>query len=393
LTLQSNAPALGVFLVIACGAGEVVPDAGVSDAGNPVDAGTPGDAGSPNDAGGPGDAGISNDAGTPDGGSDAGSMPGQLPACAGTQRLPLRLQGKLVYVNATLGTAPNTGSGPFLVDFATTASAVDLSRLSAPGPAYSGCQPDAGNFSPCTFTDLDFFGSWGQVVMNPEQFSGSQAGIIGTDFLSVHPFSIDYVSLELVQGPSPFCSDAELEAAGFVALSSQGFYAKQLSALRLLTDVDPSAPVQDHVPNVPTVPVRIAGVTALAQLDTGFDDNIVPSSVNVNQAFIGELIDGGAVQRDSAHDLSLSTCVGVSEPVQAYRLAPGVSFDFVGVDGGTARAEATAVLFAKNTPPAARVCGGIGTWSVPAAQVAASFYVVAGHMVFDPVASQVWIPR
>jgi hypothetical protein len=70
-----------------------------------------------------------------------------------------------------------------------------------------------------------------------------------------------------------------------------------------------------------------------------------------------------------------------------------VTFAFVGLDGGTAHAETDAVLFAKNTPPAARVCGGIGTWSVPAAQVAASFYVADGLVVFDPLASQVWIPR
>jgi hypothetical protein len=45
----------------------------------------------------------------------------------------------------------------------------------------------------------------------------------------------------------------------------------------------------------------------------------------------------------------------------------------------------------KRTPAAALRCGGIGTWTAPAAQIATSFYVDAGVMVFDPFAERVWI--
>ena len=45
----------------------------------------------------------------------------------------------------------------------------------------------------------------------------------------------------------------------------------------------------------------------------------------------------------------------------------------------------------KDTPPGARQCGGIGTWSIPAAQVAASFHVDARRIVFDPYTSRVWM--
>ncbi|AGP37177.1 hypothetical protein [Sorangium cellulosum] len=62
-------------------------------------------------------------------------------------------------------------------------------------------------------------------------------------------------------------------------------------------------------------------------------------------------------------------------------------------EGGAAAAAAVAaqdvMLFLKDTPPEARQCGGIGTWSIPAAQVAASFYVDARRLVFDPVTSRV----
>jgi hypothetical protein len=45
----------------------------------------------------------------------------------------------------------------------------------------------------------------------------------------------------------------------------------------------------------------------------------------------------------------------------------------------------------KRTPSAARSCGGIGTWTAPAAQLAASFFVELGVVVFDPFGSRVFV--
>ena len=36
-------------------------------------------------------------------------------------------------------------------------------------------------------------------------------------------------------------------------------------------------------------------------------------------------------------------------------------------------------------------CGGIGTWTTPAAQIGASFFADVGVLVFDPFSSRVWI--
>jgi hypothetical protein len=55
------------------------------------------------------------------------------------------------------------------------------------------------------------------------------------------------------------------------------------------------------------------------------------------------------------------------------------------------RALRGATLFVKRTPSEAARCGGIGTWSVPAAQVGASVLAELGLVVFDPFASRVWI--
>lgn len=122
---------------------------------------------------------------------------------------------------------------------------------------------------------------------------------------------------------------------------------------------------------------------------------MVRNSININDAYLNALLSQapGALVRAPGLDLTLSTCVGVPEPVTAWRVATGHQLEFVATDGTAVRASANAVLFAKNTPAAARVCGGIGTWSVNAAQVAASFFVDAQAVVFDPVRSMVWLPR
>jgi hypothetical protein len=88
---------------------------------------------------------------------------------------------------------------------------------------------------------------------------------------------------------------------------------------------------------------------------------------------------------DPSLDASLTTCAGVAEAVEAYRLAPGASL----VLGP--RASPSAVVFVKRTPPVAQRCGGIGTWSAPAAQIGVSFFVDLGVIVFDPFASRVWV--
>jgi hypothetical protein len=255
--------------------------------------------------------------------------------------------------------------------------------------------------SVCTVPGFAFMGPPAAARLVTEDFSGvagtvRQAGIIGTDFLSERVFTLGYGARQNFASPAPaFCSDAALEAAGMSALSTAGFFAQDLSLLKPATAVDSTASPGSSVPNVPTVPVRIAGATAVAQLDTGFDDDVTMLSVNVNVAFLQAIqaASPSALVRDATLDEALTTCVvGVSEPVQGYRLAPGGSLDFV--DGGAHAVQSFpgAVVFVKQTPAAAHSCGGIGTWTVPAAQVAASYYVAMGTLVFDPFTSRVWLP-
>jgi hypothetical protein len=292
-------------------------------------------------------------------------------------------------------------AGEFVLDFGSTFSSIDLSAFASPGPTTTGCDSSELGVK-CTVEGFAFFAAASSVSLETEDFSDvggsvTQAGIIGTDFLSEKVFALDYAGGHAYAAASgAACSDSALTAAGFVALSAAGFFENDESLLEPFTDVDDQASAGDSVPNVPTVPVQIAGAAAVAQLDTGFDDDVTPFSVNINKAFYNAVVaaNSSALVRDSSLDESLTTCVeGVSEPVKGYRLASGTTFDFVGAGSVAARSYAQAVIFVKETPASAQSCGGIGTWSAAAAQVAASFYVDMKTIVLDPFNAKVWVPK
>lgn len=363
-------------------------DGGFVDAAEPLDAGGFADALEPVDAGTVADSGASIDAGSP---VDAGGF--VLPACLGSS-LPIVFSGNSPYVDAALGAPPNQAHGAFLLDYGSTGSWVDLSQFSPTPPGTVRCGSNT-----CTFADFDFFGSWGSVVFNLADFSGIQSqppqvGIIGTDFLSVTPFTLDAQNRRIFQPASgSFCSDQELENAGFAAADTAGFFRSNLADLLPLSTVVSGA--SGRVPNVPTIRLRVAGAEARAQIDTGFDDALVSHSININVAFFNAIqaADPGALVRRRNLDLSLSTCAGVSEPVEAWALASGRAAEWVDLQGQALQRDPGAILFVKRTPQAALVCGGIGTWTAPAAQLAGSALIRAGAMIFDPGPGRVWVPR
>lgn len=346
--------------------------------------------------------------------ADAGQARDALPDCLGTAR-PLQfsappiapgLRTALPYVDVTVDGYHAT----FLVDFATTATTIDRGAFPLPGPTPTSCtSPNLGGI--CTFSSFDFFGEWGSVALRTDDHRGfggavRQAGILGTDFLAVYAFTLDYAGQTLRRAergarpsastsefagsgdagdggptsPGAFCSDTTLKAAGFSPLNTAGYYSH--------------TPGSMSGPNVPTVPLAVAGARAVAQLDTGFDDGFVPHAINVNEAFFRAIqaTSPGALLRAPTLDAALTTCVaGLDETVEAYRLAAGATSAFLDRDGVPVRPRGDTVLFVKRTPQAAYRCGGIGTWTEPAAQVASSFFHDAGALVFDPFQSVVWM--
>jgi hypothetical protein len=275
-------------------------------------------------------------------------------------------------------------TGFFVVDLGADGSVITPSAfLGANRP-----QPLPGQ--PNRFAGVDFFGPWAPLRLSVQDPSGiqgplPQAGLIGTDLLRGHVVTLDYAGGLLHRAePSAFCRDDVLRRAGFRALSSRDYYGTDPAALRC-----PAAP-RGGCPNIPTIPVRIGTATAVAQIDTGYDDGLRPA-LNINRAWLRQLQTAGVpLQREPAADLHLSTCAGVSEAVLAYRLSTGTSLELVGEDGRAVRRLEGITLFLKDTPAAARRCGGIGTWEQPAGQLGASS-VNDATLVVDPVGQRVWL--
>lgn len=341
-----------------------------------------------------------------DGGVESGVRPPPtLPGCIG-QSVPLLASGERAYVGIDLGADGGPIVGNFLVDFGANGSTIDFGGFVPDKPMPTGCLGDAATPGAiCSFANFDFFGPWGTVSLVTANYSFlfnsiRQAGIIGTDFLSVHAFTLDFHGKRLWKAEAKsFCTDAQMLASGFSPLPSSGFYTNDSKTLRPLSEVisDADADISRFtVPNVPTVPIAIAGVSALAQLDTGYDDRLYRHSININEALRDRLLTAvpGRLTRRPALDLYLTTCVGgLSQRGEAYELADDTPVDFLAEGGGIGRHDVGTMLYVKDRLPEAERCGGVETWTVPAAQMGASFLVDALAVVFDPARSRVWLPK
>ena len=290
----------------------------------------------------------------------------------------LKVLALMPYTKAKIGKA----EGYFLMDFGTTGSTVDTNGFTNGRPLLVANTNDK-------FDDFDFFGSWGRTSFHLQDHSNirglatiKQAGIIGTDFLSLNPYLIDYEMLRVFRAnANSVCSDSDLIAAGFKATSTAGFYANDITRLN-----------NTCVSNIPTVPIKIGNAAALAQIDPGFSDIASRHSININKAFFKAIKESGIilVENPSANT-RLTTCIsGVFENVIAYKLPKGLKFTITGLDGNPIVIHSDVNIFLKDTPIAAKSCGGIGSWTVPAAQLGASFLVDAKKVIFDPYHEKVW---
>jgi hypothetical protein len=91
-----------------------------------------------------------------------------LPACLG-QGEPIALFQNLPFADVTVA----GGTGPFLVDFATTGSAIDVLAFPAPGLTAARC-PLGASYS---FDGFTFFGGWGKVTLVSEELDHPGAAL------------------------------------------------------------------------------------------------------------------------------------------------------------------------------------------------------------------------
>jgi hypothetical protein len=296
-------------------------------------------------------------------------------------------------LNFSFDPAAAPAQGWFLLDTGSNFSHLDISTEAA---ASNGTRPNP--------LQLDFFSTIPFPRFTWNDFSKfslpfRQIGIIGTNVLAKNVYAIDFQHHSLYQTAfDGGCSADQLHANGLVSISTQGYYSDHLKDLFRGDHIRPSQANanQSIVPNVPTIPVQIGSATAIAQIDTGFDDRVHPFSVNMNPAFLK------AVNADRPRlvlipemgVVSLQTCVsGAVETTTAYRLAPGETFDWLAADGSIADHWSNAIFFVKETPPAAIICGGISTWEIPAAQLGVSFLQNLGMLILNAHSQTVWVPQ
>jgi hypothetical protein len=307
--------------------------------------------------------------------------------------MPMSVSKEMPYVSINIGKQ----RGMFLLDYGANVSSIDLKAMPGLKPLQGTCDP-ALLHRQCGFEGFAFAGNRGPVYFLTADYAGltldfRQAGVIGTDFLSEHAYALHYGKGSLSLAPRErFCSPATLAAAGFSPMSAAGYFSSDLAKLLPLSSLKEDYSGSLTVPNIPTVPVRVAGVDAVAQIDTGYSDYIVRHSVNINPAFYSRIAAAApdALVRWPEDDKKLSTCVaGVLESVEAYRLKKG-AIEFMSAAGTVIRSFPSAVLYVKRTPPEAVSCGGISTYTKPAAQLGGSFMADLGTVVFDPFSSRVW---
>jgi hypothetical protein len=137
-------------------------------------------------------------------------------------------------------------------------------------------------------------------------------------------------------------------------------------------------------PNVPVVFLSLGEVHIWAQIDTGYDDAVYAHSVDINEALFQRLTTQG-MTLDHLADINVSTCEG-SESRHVYTVKD-LSLVIETDDSIPIMRVGTFYLILKP----ANGCGGIGTMSIPAAQLGASFLQTFGTTVFDPQFGTVWL--
>jgi hypothetical protein len=194
--------------------------------------------------------------------------------------------------------------------------------------------------------------------------------ILGTDLLAHLTVAIDGARATLSTSPA---DAATLKADGFVPLDQRGFFSPD------------RARVAKDRPNVPVVFANIGGVKTWAQIDTGYDDDLYPHSLDINRALYDELVARGvALTREGF--VTVKTCAGVERrPVYSSRQKLVIADQ----TGAPIVETAHYTLIVKQ----ANLCGGIGVRTTPAAQLGASFLHLFGAIVFDPQAERVWIKK
>lgn len=354
------------------------------------------------------DARAKHDAKTTDGdttSTDAGPIPA-VPSCAGIS-VAMEAFGTANYVTGTFEAAAGGGAttnGSLVIDLLYP-SALFPGGFSSP-PKLT-CTPAGAPMpgSTCTVKTLTLGGLSIQDVnvsiydSRTDTASPKEVGAFGIELVAgaLTTIAPAYAKLFTAQDSESPCTKEQLVTAGFVALTTDGFFARDDGPLRPMSDVRAGA--QGKFLNIPTVAAKIAGVQALATIDSEQNDATTPSII-VNAPLLTALQESGHVRRAAERDTTLPICLSTDEkyPYEAYELTDGAGLELVG-DGRTVTVHypSAITLFAfsgASFPSNDDFCQNaqVETWTVPAARLQGSFVSAVGVLVVDAAASRLWVP-
>lgn len=329
-----------------------------------------------------------------------------VPSCAGPS-VPLEAWGTASYATAKFDRPLGEGDtdGALVVDLLYS-SAVNPAAFPAEAAPDITCEPDPPEATTrCTASRITIGShSWQNVEMGyyselVETASPREVGGIGNDIvamLGLTTIAPAYGKLFIAEDTESPCSKSQLVTAGFIALSTDGYYARDRGTLRRFSEVKAGA--EGSFPNTPTLPTRIAGTSALATLDTGRNDQRAPGII-VNAPLLAALEAGHHVSRVPDRDVAIPVCVSAEKyTYDAYALDAASALELVGEgESATAHFPSPITLFALKPGVAftSDICQQeqVETWTVPAARLQGSFVSAIGVLVVDAAHSRVWVPR
>jgi hypothetical protein len=310
--------------------------------------------------------------------------------CVGT-RLPIRTGkgGLAPYVDLTL----EGKKGPFLIDYGAGASSIEhgVWNFAADDPRWQGPSTEVG--TAIVLASFDLPGWTGQTIRfnnydrNVSRTGlGLQHGVVGIDLISKQNVSFHYgdaTDRHLIIGKfNEGCAGGDLSAKGFRRVAQSGHWEEGSSA-------------PDGVFNGPVVHLELAAAAtpekrlkleAWAQIDTGYEDDVRPLSIDINQAYLNKLASLGSSLVEGK-PIRVRGCTGHSHsrrtfttPGHVLRVENGAGSEVVRLKGFS--------FILKNADEG---CGGIASSSDPAAQLGASFLAAFGTTLFMGTTKEVWI--
>lgn len=322
---------------------------------------------------------------------------GGLPVCFGSTT-ELAIHGGRPFVKVLVGKKRAVLEGLFVLDFASTVSAIDGTAWTPNATPELGCADDQ-----CKPETFFFMRRWSEPSFASKDLSElvggvRRSGVIATDFLSQGIYTIDYGEKRLYEAlPESWCGEAVLEKEGFTPLDVTGHFSNDLTKLLPFSTVAEADEDAGSVANVPAVELRFGAVPLRVVVRTTLppanQEPVLELNVPARRALEAAKVRLVPLDEPGAPPEFIATCVdGVRERIQWYRF-PAVSKLRFKSGNAEIPVEPSPLVVVRTPAPNAARCGGPTYWRVPAGYIAAGALVDLRRVALDPFAGRLWLQR